>query len=119
MAKTTSPEPRQCRRRHLIYYLQVFDHENGAALGRVVDITHQGIKLVSREEIPCGTTFRLRMALPKSYSSHGQIVFDATSVWSGRDVKPNFFATGFTAPDMPPHARDLIADLIKRMGFRG
>jgi hypothetical protein len=41
------PEKRKLKRRQLIYYLRVLDRDSGALVGRLVDITTEGVMLLS------------------------------------------------------------------------
>ena len=58
------PDRRRHKRRHLIYYLEVFDDATDRLIGHVVDITMKGIMLTSEEPIELNSTLRLRIELP-------------------------------------------------------
>ncbi len=45
---------RQLKRVHLIYYLRIFDNNSGNNIGHLVDITTQGIMMISEKPIPAG-----------------------------------------------------------------
>ena len=108
---------RNIKRRHLIYYLEVYDDSTGKLLGHLVDLTVKGIKLVSREEIAIGNEFALKMILPLEYSSKREVKFKAKSQWSSPDVNPDFYATGFSAPELDQETRSLFIALINLVGF--
>lgn len=110
-------ELRQLKRRHLIYYLEVFDQQSGKLLGHLVDITVKGIKLVSREEIATGQSFTLRMIMPEEYCPEREVHFTATSTWCSQDVNPDFYATGFNTPDLDGKTRRMFMILINQVGF--
>ena len=110
-------EMRQLKRRHLIYYLEVFDQQTGKLLGHLVDLTVKGMKLVSREEIAPGQTFTLRMLMPEEYCPEREVRFSATSTWCSQDVNPDFYATGFNTPDLDAKTRRLFMILINQAGF--
>ena len=107
---------RRLKRRHLVFYLEVYD-ENGAVLGHLVDITTKGIKLVSKEPIEENTDFTLKMELPEEYFSDKFLEFSGRSLWTGPDVNPNFHATGFEITGLEDGARDIIRKLINELGF--
>jgi len=117
MAYQNNNELRKFKRRHLIYYLEVFDDESGELLGHLVDLTINGLKLVSKEEIPSGKDFRLRMIMPEQYCKDRQVTFAARSMWSSKDVNPDFYATGFSAPDLDQETRRLFMVMINQVGF--
>ncbi len=113
-----SDEERTLRRRHLIFYLEVFDVESGDLVGHVVDITTKGVKLVSREPLETGKDFKLRMALPEGYFTQKELEFEAKSLWCTNDVNPDFFDTGFEFSDtIDSQAADVILTLIEDLGF--
>ncbi|NOR10642.1 MAG: PilZ domain-containing protein [Desulfovibrionaceae bacterium] len=108
---------RTMKRHHLFYYLEVYDVVSGALLGNLVDITTRGIKLVSKEQIPIDKTFVLRMVLPEGYFPDKEIHFEGKSIWSGNDVNPDFFDTGFEVSNLDRDERRVIRELIDEVGF--
>jgi hypothetical protein len=112
-------EQRLLKRRHLLYYLSVEDTDTGRLLGHLVDVTADGIMLMSLEPIPTGQLFRLRMTIPPGADGTRQTIeFQARSVRSGKDVNPDFFDTGFHLVDLTPAQLGLIETLIDDHGFR-
>lgn len=110
-------ETRKLKRRHLIYYLEVIDGTSGELLGHLVDLTVEGIKLISKKKIETGKNFTLKMIMPEEYSRERFVRFQATSMWSRPDINPDFFATGFKAANLDTNARNLFQDLINQVGF--
>ncbi|CBL47063.1 Hypothetical protein HDN1F_34800 [gamma proteobacterium HdN1] len=92
---TRQPIQRKVARRHLIYYLRVFDQDSGDLLGNLVDISEHGIMLVSDRELPEDKIFHLRMLLPETVDGSRDVEFSAKSRWCGNDTNPDFFDTGF------------------------
>jgi len=110
-------EARKLKRRHLIYYLEVYNDATDELLGHLVDITVKGIKLVSKEKIELKKQFRLRMHMPEEYFKEKTIRFVAKGMWCRPDVNPDFFATGFSTPELEQNTRTLFARLINQVGF--
>lgn len=108
---------RALKRRHLVFYLEVYDTKNDNLLGHLVDITTQGIKLVSKTPIEKGKNFTLRMTLPEDYFEDKVLTFEAESQWSTNDVNTDFFATGFSAPNLDSKAKETITELVSQLGF--
>jgi len=117
MEDEMAEETRVLKRRHLIFYLEVYDDASGELLGHVVDITTKGMKIISHAEVPINRMFRLRMMLPEGYFDDHFIHFEARSLWSANDVNPDFFDTGFEVPFMDVEARKTILKLIHETGF--
>lgn len=110
-------EPRTLKRRHLVYYLEVYDDETNQLLGHLVDVTTGGLKLVSKEKIPTNRKYKLRMMLPSGYFSRKDIHFEAESKWSSNDINPDFYDTGFFAPKLEPAVQNIIHDLVSQISF--
>jgi hypothetical protein len=111
-------EKRELKRRHLIYYLRVFDRNTDQLLGHLVNITSQGIMLISEEPLAVDMIFQLRMKLPSAMVEYESLDFDAKSVWNGKDSNPNFYDTGLQLIDVAADKIAIIEDLIERFGFQ-
>ena len=111
-------EKRRLKRRHLIYYLRVFDESNDQLIGHLVDITTEGAMLISEESIRPNTAFQLRMVLPTGIEGSKPVAFNARSIWCHRDVNPNFYASGFELLNPAPEDLETIERLIDELGFR-
>jgi hypothetical protein len=105
-------------RRHLIYYLRVFDRDSGELLGHVADITTEGLMLVSERPVEVHKTYRLRMNLPGNLFGREALEFEAQALWSNNDINPAFFDSGFRLKEMDHEAERCIEDLIQAYGFR-
>ncbi len=103
---------RSQKRRRLVYYLEVYDDEVDELLGHLVDLTSTGLKLMSRRQISPNRTYRLRMMLPKGYFSQKGLSFEAQSMWSSNEISPDFYDTGFSAPELEDVAKDISPDLV-------
>lgn len=108
---------RKIPRRHLIFYLRVFDRETGVQVGNLVDITAEGVMLVSEHPFELGNLYRFRMELPAEVFAEGRLDFDAECLWSGNDVNPEFYDSGFRLPDLGEDALLCIRYLIDMYGF--
>ena len=113
-----SYDRRKLQRRHLIYYLRVFEVESEKILGHLVDVTQDGVMLISEEAIPIGVVFHLKMSLPMEYAGKPYLEFDAKSLWSARDINPDFINTGFTLLNIEQDEKDVINQIISDYGFR-
>ena len=111
-------ERRKLKRRHLIYRLQVFDRSNDQLLGHLVDVTTEGIMVMSEDPIDTDATFRLRMALPAAIEGSKPILFEAKSVWSRSNAVPGYYDTGFQMVHIDPEHMGEIKRLITEYGFR-
>ena len=113
------PENRHLTRWRLIYYLRVFDRSTGALLGHVVDITVEGMMLVSAEPIEIGRDFDVRMMLPDSLGGQKEVEFRAHSMWRGADTNSDFHDTGFRHVEPSEDTILRIQDVIEELRFPG
>ena len=111
-------DKRRLKRRHLIYYLRVFDRNSDQILGHLVDVTQEGAKLISENPIPIGRRFQLRMILPAEIFGRDHLDFEAESLWSNSDINPDFHDTGFRLIGVDTRDMLIIARLINEYGFR-
>ncbi len=88
-------EKRKVERKYLVFYLRLFAGESLQALGHVVNLSSRGVMVIGSRPVGAEESFRLRMRLPKGLSDRQEISFEATSLWSRRDVNPDFVVSGF------------------------
>jgi hypothetical protein len=112
-----SIEQRSFSRHHLIYYLRVFDGQSSRVLGHIVDISPQGIMLITDEPIPVQGEYRLRMRFPGTGSVQEELIFDAVCCWCRQDENPEFYIAGFHIQDIPAEAESFFLGLIAEFGM--
>jgi len=112
-----SDERRVVKRRHLIYYLRVWDVGSGDLIGHLADVTTEGIMVVSPQAIPKGREYTLELRWQGEGGSEEAMRFRAESRWSHNDVNPDFYDTGFLLLDESPTLLNHIADIIEDLGF--
>jgi hypothetical protein len=113
MNQRKSPEKRKLERRHLIYYLRVYGKKSKQMVGHVVNITKEGIMLISEDPIETDGYFQFRMALPEAIKESREISFEAKSVWCKKDNNPEFYNTGFRLTKISIGDLQIIEKLTK------
>jgi hypothetical protein len=111
-------ERRNLRRRHIIYYSRVYERSTGELIGHVMDITPEGIKLISEQPIPLQKRFHFRIDLPDDITLKEYMFFEAESVWSAPDVNPDFYNTGFRVFKMSSEDAAFLTRMIDETGLR-
>ena len=106
-------------RKNLIYYLRVMDRRTGKLLGRLADITTEGMMLISEEPISPGNIYDVVMALPSQMNLERPISFRLESVWWKKDVNPDFYAAGFKFIDPSLADVKVVEDLIEDYNLPG
>ncbi|QYZ65456.1 MAG: hypothetical protein OI74_16465 [Gammaproteobacteria bacterium (ex Lamellibrachia satsuma)] len=114
----TEDDRRQIKRRHLIYYLRVWDTDYEQLLGHVVDISSEGLMLLSDQKIPKDKEFSMEIRLPDIEGNPQKIDFRAACRWSSNDINRSFYDSGFSFLNSAPEAIDTVRQLIKEYGFK-
>lgn len=89
----------------------------GNSIGRIVDITTEGIMLISEEPIAIDISYNLRMEFPKEIFGEERLDFTALSLWCKKDMNPDYYDTGFHIRNVPLEHVLLVKKLIQDYGF--
>ena len=109
---------RTIKRRHLIYYLRVWDQKTKQLLGHIVDINTGGFMLISEKPIEPDQTFDLEIRQNTPDEEELRIQFQAISRWSSNDVNPAFFDSGFELIGAVEEVLEPIREMITEYGFQ-
>ena len=86
-------------------------------LGHLMDLSSEGLMLLSEKPIEVNEEYRLRMRLPRDVSGGREIVFEARSRWCKQDKSPEFYVVGFQIQNMDAEMRETLSRLIGDFGF--
>jgi len=106
-------EKRTLERRHLMYYLRVWDTQEDILIGHLADVSSEGFLIVGENKIDVDKEFQLKMLLPASAGSAEPLEFKATSCWSSNDVNKLFFDTGFQFTDISEKTLKRLNEIIE------
>ncbi len=113
-----SVEKRQRRRWELVFYLRVFDQSDRSLMGHVVDISEDGLMLLSEAPIELNRDFDLILEMPTSdKKSRKKISLKAHSLWKSSDANPDLIDTGFRLVNPEKDSIDAIKILINELQF--
>ncbi len=115
MAET--PDQRRLKRRHLFYYLKVFDAASGRLIGHLVDLTREGVMILTADPVEVGAPFRLRLELPQEVDGQNDLLIEARSAWCRRDTNPDYWGVGFRLERVTRGSRSLVESMIYKFGF--
>lgn len=118
MEQDSSTNQRKVDRRHLIYYLRVFDRKDNQLLGNLVDISTRGIMIVSDKPIKANQRYSLRMVLPETLEGSREVEFEAESRWCQNDANQDFYDTGFELIDPNNSFLEAVDKLIDECLFK-
>ncbi len=112
-------EKRKQKRRHLIYYLAVMEQSTDFSIGFVVDVTQQGIMIMSSMPLAVNKTYHLKMLVNEDGADKTYLYFDASSKWCHKSPNSDFYDTGFELLNLEPGAFREIEAIIDELGFKG
>ena len=109
---------RQADRRHLVFYLRVFDGLSNKILGHLIDVSEKGILLMTDEPLELNEDHRLRIRLPAFVRDRHEVVLKGTSRWCRKESGSDHYLTGFQIYDIDPSTKEIVSDLIKDLGYK-
>ncbi len=112
-------EKRKSVRRYLYNYSQVLDSDKNSVTGRLVNITPEGMMIMSDRPIERDTRFNFRMALPDgvAITDETDIRFEGNCRWCKKAYNPDYFDVGFEFTQLPETSRHTIDYLMKFHSF--
>lgn len=90
-------ERRKFSRRHLYLYFDTFDIE-GNFIGKLVDISLKGVKLITVKEINENCSTKLNIKFPCSFNIKNLII-NAKNIWCKRNSEDTFLS-GYVLEDV-------------------
>ena len=107
---------RKYTRRHLIFYLRIFD-ENDILLGYLLDISEGGILMMSEVEVPEGKQLKLKLKLPKEINEGDSINFSGIVKRVTKDLNESFYDIGIQISEKDKEYSDILHKLVEFCGF--
>ena len=110
-------DKRILRRKESLFYLKIVDLSSGELIGRLVDITVDGFKLISKNSVELNKEFDLALELPESLDGDNKMEFRATSLHTKKDINPDYNDTGFKFVDLSRENLIKISIILKKYIF--
>jgi PilZ domain len=107
-------ENRRFRRRSLLYQLKVTNKNTGEGLGKVANITPDGLMLLNADRIVDDTMVTLRIELPELIFGKAHIDCDAKCMWCRPGINKKLFEAGFQLLEMEEMDIQTIVALITK-----
>lgn len=92
--------------------LEVSDQHTNTVLGQVVNISSEGLMVISNEPFTIGSVYELDLKLPRLINGHSKASFGAEVVWSTPASQPGSHWNGFRLIDISEDDLLTIDDLI-------
>jgi len=106
-------------RQNTPHVVKVYDTDNGSYLGRIVDITADGMMVVTRELLTVGRMFQLRIILPVIVHDKTDVVVPGRVVWCTPDANPSFCKAGFQFTNLDGETGFLLEDVMHKLNLVG
>jgi hypothetical protein len=107
-------EKRKVRRRSLLYDFEVIEPESGMCIGRIVNISLEGMMLVATDSQVSNSVCELRVLLPELISGKNTIDCKGKCMWCKKNGDTDFYEVGFHLFDIPENDIKAIVSLITR-----
>jgi hypothetical protein len=109
---------RRTRRNPLISALPAVNRDTGEKIGQVVDISQDGLMLVTGADVPVQNEYRLRLELPRSrFYQETAWECEATSLWSSAAAQSRLVNVGFRLHQITDRDRQLIESVVAEHGL--
>ncbi len=103
---------RRLERKELIQPIAVNDTINGGRFGELVNITAEGLMIITDREIETQAIFQLALQLPEPLAGNDMLVLGADCLWCRRAENFYRYWAGFQIIDASDHAVEQIDALI-------
>lgn len=109
---------RSTDRRSVFYYLEIFRGDTEELLGRLGDISNEGIMILKENIIPVGEVFPVKIALPQGFpGKEDYLTVTVEARWSKQDINPDIIRNGCKFVSTSHKEEEIIQDLITFYGF--
>ena len=105
-------EKRKIPRKIVNAVFVVCDQHTNTTLGQVVNISAEGLMLISDAPFTAGSVFELDLKLPRLIKGHSKISFGAEVAWSTPASQPGCHWNGFRIIDISEEDVLTIDELI-------
>ena len=99
-------------RRHLIHVVKIKTSNGSEFAGRLVDISESGIKMITKEKVFIGDTYRLEISIPETIDNSKEIICRGTVVWYRHHLNPERYSAGFEMEGVDKENQSLLNKLI-------
>jgi hypothetical protein len=110
---------RSADRDNLVFYLKVTNTQTGEPIGRVVDMSADGLMVVTGKPMPVGQEYDLCVAIPDGDHGERRWQVHAESLWCRNEANPELMDVGFKLKKLTGHDRRTIASLMATYGMHG
>jgi len=100
--------------RYVKRYFKVLDRITDKSIGYMINVSSEGMMVLSKSFIRENNTYKLRIELPEEVKGSDHLIIDARSVWCERDPDSEFYRVGFSFITTFPHHEEIIQLIFTR-----
>lgn len=113
-AEVVAREHRQFKRKKVYREMVLFDRTTGANVGRMLNLSTDGFKLLIKQDVKPGKSYALSMVLPEQINGVNTMSFDARAIWMQPGDASGETHAGFQFLDLTESARDILEVLLEK-----
>lgn len=106
-------------RKNTPHVVKAYDNASGSLLGRVVDITADGMMFVTQDSYPKGQELQIRIILPVMVQHKTDVTVAAKVVWTEPDTNPVYIRVGLKFSNLDGADGFLLEDVMHRLNLVG
>jgi hypothetical protein len=110
--KVLGPEEQQKIRRHATETLLVYDLATDSPIGRIIDMSARGMKLISEKQVIVNRMYYCRIPLTSSIDGCKEIMLDAECRWCNISPDTGWFESGYQLRFPVPKYADITQKII-------
>ena len=111
-------DKRKLPRKRTTVYFGIYERDTDRFFGCLVDITKEGVMVISETPIEVDTNFHFRMDIPDEIKGASKVEFDAKCAWCELGEKSNFYDAGFEIIDITADNLEILEFLLEDSIFR-
>lgn len=105
-------ERRSQKRRRTSDYFLVYDEETNDLIGRIIDLTIDGARMISEMPVPVPRTVRCRLVMPRMIGRHRDLHIEAECKWCKKNHRLGWHEAGYEFINMSEENHKIISELI-------
>ena len=106
-------------RKNTPHLVRVINEDTDKTVGRVVDITADGMMLVTKDKIVSGKLYNFRIVLPVMVHHRSDVCLEARCIWITPDANSEFNKCGFKFLNLPGEEGFLLEDVMHKLNLVG
>ncbi|UCC43941.1 MAG: PilZ domain-containing protein [Candidatus Zixiibacteriota bacterium] len=113
MPKQPTTPRRGIRRRTSDYYI-VTDNRSGQILGRLADLSLEGFKIITNEELT-ESSYDCQLSLPRCVGNVKEIPLQASVKWCRHITRMDWYEAGFKIDQISAPSREVLQQIMGEM----